>query len=212
MDNMLAPNAATAHFENRLQAAKLALKYAPVFGGLTTGGSGCVGNGAVQGDAIKTALSYAWPEYHAPNYLTMKPEYAAAVKEAQASGKYVGGGSKPGIDCNGFVSRVMEDSGADPLYNTTVDGKNAERNTVGSMAYLAGSEKYEKYTPATASEVTPGSIAINENHVYMYVGKQTGFETEIASASYSAKGTSWRTPMAGRERPADPRYDWYRLK
>lgn len=214
MEKMLAPNAAVAGFPDRLRAAELALDYAAQPGevGGVGGEATCIGNGAVAGNAIKTALTYAWPEYHPPNYLKMTPSYAAAVRKAQTDGKYVGGAENPGIDCNGFISRVMEDSGVDPTYNSTESGASAGRNTVAQLQYLRSSGKYEEYTPETALDVTPGSIAINNDHTYFIVGKQEGFETQVASASYSQRNTNWRAPMAGKETLADTDYNWFRLK
>lgn len=162
-------------------------------------------NGAAAGDAVKTAVGYAWPEYHAPPYFTMTASYATAVKKAQSEGRYVGGGAHPGIDCGGFVTLVMQDSKVDPNYNE----KNG--NTVAQRQYMLDHpEKYQLIYPTDTSGVQPGDIAVNSDHTYIYVGKVNGFATEIASASISFSGRSWRAPMAGHEIPGDPRYSWFR--
>jgi len=166
------------------------------------------GDGAAAGNAVQTALNYAWPTYHEPNYLNMRPSYAAAISKAQGEGKYVGGGPHPGVDCGGFVTRVMQDSGLDPAYG-------GGGNTTTQLAYLSSSPKYKELKNPTSGDLTPGAIAIKTaggGHTYMYVGKQPGFETQIASASYSPSGTAWRAPMAGMEAPADPEYRWFVLK
>lgn len=175
--------------------------------------SGC--NGAAAGNAVKTALNYAWPEYHSPPYITAKSSYQSAVKQAMSNGKYVGGGSNPGIDCGGFVTRVMQDSQVDPEYN------NQNGNTIAQEAYLSSSSKYTKLNVSSTEDLKPGDIAVNDHHTYMYVGPGlTGsddagnskeFGTSIASASYGNGGTSWRAPMAGHEQPGDPEYRWFRL-
>lgn len=160
--------------------------------------------GSVAGDAVATAINYSWPEYHNPPYTKMKDTYAAAVKKAQAEGRYVGGGQYPGVDCGGFVTTVMHDSGVDTEYG-------GGGNTLSQESHMANSGKYVKVNPNSTADLQPGDIAIHELHTYMYVGKVDGFETEIASASISYNGQGWRAPMAGKEMPADTSYRWYRL-
>ncbi len=171
-----------------------------------------VGGGAVAGNVAKTAISYAWPEYHAPNYLRLKPAYASAISQAQAKGKYVGGGIHPGVDCGGFVTRVLQDSGVDPSYG-------GGGNTTSQLAYLASSSKYKELVNPSTSDLDTGrggfAIAIKTTgggHTYLYIGKKDGFETQVASASYSPSGTAWRSPMAGLEAPADSEYRWFVLR
>lgn len=171
--------------------------------GTTSNTTNC--NGSVAGDAISTAINYAWPEYHAPPYLKMKDTYAAAVKKAQSDGRYVGGGQYPGIDCGGFVTLVMQDSGVDPEYNKGKGPTTAQRQYM-----LDNKDKYQLIYPTSTADVQPGDIAVHSEHTYIYVGKQPNFETEIASASISFSGRSWRTPMAGKEIPGDPSYSWFR--
>lgn len=194
---------------DRIAAAKLAMAY-PKMG---AAGGGTVNpcddgstSGAAAGNAVQTAINYAWPQYHAPPYTTLKPSYAKAVKAAQDAGKYVGGGIHPGVDCGGFVTRVMQDSGVDPEYNKAKGGTDTQ------LAYAISSGKYTELHPKSTADMKPGDIAINGEHTYMYVGKNPGFETDIASASYSTTGASWRAPMAGHEKPADPNYRWFRIK
>lgn len=199
--------------DNRYAKAKTALqKYgtsAPVGVGEPSSGNQCAG--AEMGNVIQTALNYAWPEYHAPNYTKLKAPYAAAVKKAQSEGRFVGGGQYPGVDCGGFVTLVMQDSGVDPDYNS---GKVSPVGGVSKqLAYVIKSGKYQEVSPKDSGDLKPGDIALKGGeHTYMYVGKNEGFETTIASASYSGQsGTNWRAPMAGHERPADPDYRWFRL-
>lgn len=178
------------------------------------GGGGCP-NGAVAGNAVQTAMNYAWPDYHPAPYLVMKPEYQAAINKAKAAGEYVGGLDHPGVDCGGFVTRVMRDSGADPNYNW---GPNDPRQgpTTSQQAYLdAHPEKYERLGPMTdTSKLLPGDIAINSSHTYIYVGKQPGFNGNSASASVSFTESGWRTPMASNAyfSNSSGSFIWYRLK
>lgn len=196
----------TSAIPDRVAAAKLALSYLknPSVS-VTSGTSSADCSGSVAGSAVQTAVNYAWPTFHSAPYLVMKPSYAAATAVAQAAGKYVGGGIHPGVDCGGFVTRVMQDSGVDPNYNLKSPG-----GTVSQWNYMVASGKYTEIHPKTTTDMQPGDIAINSDHTYMYVGKVDGFSSTTASSSYSTSGLSWRTPMAGAEAPADPNYHWFR--
>ncbi len=156
------------------------------------------------GDLAGTVKSYAWPEYHSPPYFKMKPAYSEAVKKAISKGQYVGGGSNPGIDCGGFVTRAMIDSGFEPKYNSSGKGG----NTLDQEAWLKNN--WKKIDRPTTRNLQLGDVAINSGHTFIYVGEVDGFNSKIASASYSTTGLSWRTPMAGHETPADTSFNWYR--
>lgn len=167
--------------------------------------------GAVIGDIVKTAINYSWPDYHPAPYLIMRPSYKAAIERAQANNEYVGGLNHPGVDCGGFVTRVMRDSGADPNYNWG-PGSPKQGPTPAQQAYMdAHPEKYQRLGPQTSTaNLQPGDIAINSEHTYIYVGKQAGFNGNSASASV----LSWRTPMASNAYFSNSAgsFLWYRLK
>lgn len=176
-----------------------------------SGSEDCSGSGSVigSGDLMQTVVKYAWPEYHKAPYFIMKPEYQTAVQAAQKRGDYVGGGIHPGIDCGGFVTLVMHDSGVDPDYNKYKSNVVAQRRWMNDHP-----ERYEKKTDITnPSQLQPGDIFINSDasHTYMFVGSIPNFKGNAASASFSTTGASWRTPMAS---PAYGFSDatWYRLK
>lgn len=147
--------------------------------------------GPENGNLISYVLAYAWPEYHPPNYFDMMPDYKDAVARRQKEGKYVGGGSHPGIDCGGFVTSLLQDSGFDPDYG-------GGGNVVTQYSYVTS---HGWKVIDDISELQPGDVAINSNksHTFVYVGEIDGFDSVIASASYSTTGSSWRAPMAGRE-------------
>lgn len=187
------------------QAIKLPIS---ITGGAVTPGTtdaGSCANSAVTGNLMQTVVKYAWPTYHDPNYFNMMPDYAKAVADAQAKNEYVGG-PPPGIDCGGFITLLMRNSGTDPQYNAYQGG------TVAQQKYMDDHpEKYQKLPNITGvgdpnkGGLQPGDIAINSEHTYMYVGKLPGFSGNSASASQSE-----RAPMAS------PAYDfsnfsWYRL-
>ena len=166
--------------------------YAKLGGGTGGGAGGCSStyggaSSAIIGDAVKTAIGYAWPEYHAAPYLKMTSSYSAAVAAAKAKGEYIGGTAYPGIDCGGFITRVMRNSKVDPDYNKY------EGPTTSQQKYMDDHpEKYERLgTRRSTSGLQPGDIAINSVHTYMYVGSQPGFDGNSASASLDE-----RAPMA----------------
>lgn len=192
--------------------------------------SSCGVPGALNG-LEDTIVAYAWPDYRNPRCgrecaefaTTKKPEYAAAIDTAKASGGYVG---YNGVDCGGFVTRAMIDSGLDPGYNPK------KGNTASQIIYLR--EQAAKpdglYTQVTADNLQFGDIAIRsgvENgrrfgHTYIYTGKflytsPSGADSQWSNVSASASGSGDRfsgedrAPMAsGADTPS--KYEWYRLR
>ncbi len=175
------------------------------------------GNGT---GAVGKALDYAWPTHHNPPYgnhstAEYKPAYLAAVRAAVKAGKYVGGGTTAtptaGVDCGGFVTRVMQDSGADPKYGNNGNVRGGQEPYLRSHPdkYMLLGKHHDGHIASTA-ELKPGDIAIEDSlsHTYMWVGTQPNFQTKVASSSYSTSGASWRTPMAGVENPLGS-FHWY---
>lgn len=162
-----------------------------------------VDDGAAAGNAVQTAINYAWPDYRpvgSEGALTLKPSYKKAVEKAQSDNEYVGGIDYPGVDCGGFITLAMKNSGVDPKY-----GNGGATDT--QLTYLETSGKYTEIKDPTTADMVPGAIAIRSGHTYMYVGDNPGFETKIASASLDQ-----RAPMAGKEVAADRDYRWFVLK
>ncbi len=187
----------------------------------STDTSGCSGGSLNyaplgNGDAAALALSYAWPNYRGSKTAqarAMKPEYEAAVNRAKNSGYYIGGISYPGVDCGGFVSRVMLDSGYEPGYNNTGLVKAGAGFTGVQLAWVRQHWQSIGKSVST-SQLQPGDVAFkvtssggNGGHTFMYVGQQTGFESVIASASLDG-----RAPMAGKENPTASNIEWFRKK
>lgn len=166
----------------------------------------CGNTVAVNGDLQKTILAYAWPDYHPADYTTKKPEYAAAVETARKQGRYVGGGQYPGVDCGGFVTTLMVDSGFEPKYNSSGKGG----NVVSQHAWAV--QNWQKVGDGSSIDVAklqPGDVAYSSSlgHTFVYAGTIPGFHSKIASASYEI----WRAPMAGKESPTGD-VTWYRKK
>ncbi|MEI6481544.1 MAG: hypothetical protein WCO19_04550, partial [Candidatus Saccharibacteria bacterium] len=179
--------------------------------------NGCVtgATAAGNGNVVSTALLYAWPNYRAAPYTIKKPEYSAAVDKAQAAGRYVGGGQYPGVDCGGFVTTVMLDSGFEPNYNYG-SNKNGSGATPVQLAWLRNNwQSLGRGNTLSTAKLQPGDVAqrvtssgSSDGHTFMFVGTQPGFGSSIASASYKI----WRSPMAGKESPTASDIEWFRKK
>lgn len=160
---------------------------------------GCV----VSGDLQAMVLRYAWPTYHPANYFDMMPDYEAAVQRRRSEGKYVGGGSRPGIDCGGFVTTLVQESGFAPEYNGYVSNVPPQERWVieNGWTLLNGSETSTIDTGLLqAGDVAFSGPPGSAGHTFIYVGQISGFNSNIASASYGGNsGLYWRTPMAGTE-------------
>lgn len=202
----------------------------------TPGGGGSANaecESAPSGNLEQTLLAYAWPEYRRPEYTTKKGEYETAVNRAKSEGRYVGGGPYPGVDCGGFVTLLLTDSGFEPGYNYNGRGGNtgpqvrwAKENwiKVGTGAQV----KVGGYTSEDFFVLRPGDVAFDPGntdepgHTFLYVGmlQEKGFGVNdpaykgVASASYQPPGNTglWRSPMVGHESPTDPGIMWYRKK
>lgn len=168
-------------------------------------GSNAGGPGAQCGEhnLIGVIKCYAWPQYKGSGFTEALPAYTEAVKKAQSEGRYVGGNSMPGIDCGGFITTVMIDSGFEPGYNnngkggptaTQFDWTSKNWTTLGKASSI------------NVADLRPGDVANDrDNHTYMWVGPVDGFEpTNIASASLQD-----RAPMAGHENPTSGNFTWF---
>ncbi len=183
-----------------------------------------VGNGSLQDYVLK----YAHHEYHKAPFLKMTPAYRAAVDRAIKEGRYVGGGDNPGIDCGGFVTTLVHDSGFEPNYNYGSKTSKGASNCPVQKRWLdrpdsgwkiiskkGKNEKGKTIYTINVADLRPGDVAFKVvgsrvPHTFIFVGKIDGFERNIASASFSQDGQGWRTPMAGKENPAATNIVWYR--
>lgn len=159
-----------------------------------TNENGCSVNGEFQA----LVLGYAWPEYHAAPWHDRMPAYAEAVTQSISEGRYVGGSvaGVPGIDCGGFVTVLVQNSGLEPNYNDTKGGTDTQETWVKSHNWqLINSSAGTK---VDTSLLQPGDVAFSDGHTFIYVGEIPGFDSVIASASYSTNGAG-RAPMAGKE-------------
>lgn len=159
-----------------------------------TNENGCSINGEFQA----LVLGYAWPDYHPAPWHDRMPAYAEAVTQSISEGRYVGGSvaGVPGIDCGGFVTVLVQNSGLEPNYNDSRGATDTQEAWVKSHNWQLMNSS--PGTKVDTSILQPGDVAFSDGHTFIYVGEIPGFNSVIASASYSTHGAG-RAPMAGRE-------------
>lgn len=159
-----------------------------------TNDNGCSVNGEFQA----LVLGYAWPEYHPAPWHDRMPAYAEAVTQSISEGRYVGGSvaGVPGIDCGGFVTILVQNSGLEPNYNDGGGGTDTQEAWVKAHNWTLINANAG--TRVDTSLLQPGDVAFSSGHTFIYVGEIEGFGSVIASASYSTHGAG-RAPMAGKE-------------
>lgn len=168
----------------------------------TTGAHSCTATADGSG-LIKTVQAYAWPEYKGDT-TTATDAYNSAVQKAISEGRYVGGISYPGIDCGGFVTTLMVDSGFDKTYNHSGLISQGAGYTVIQEAWLKAN--WTSISATDATDRQPGDVAINDTHTYVFVGPDA-FPDHVPIASASEDE---RAPMQGEESVADSSFRWYR--
>lgn len=158
------------------------------------------------GDFEKLVGGYAWPDYQ-PRYTQKKPEYQEAVAAAKSSGRYIGdqcfGG---GVDCGGFTTLLITNSGHDPTFNHNGKYADGAGNTDTQRAWAEQNwERVDNKPGFSTSDLQAGDVAFIPGHTFVFVGDIEGFETQIASASQCE-----RAPMEGSESLTGPA--WFRKK
>ncbi|MDO4781260.1 MAG: phage tail tip lysozyme [Candidatus Saccharibacteria bacterium] len=176
-------------------------------GSATTSAGGACESTAPTGDVQAYALKYAWPKWRGLD-TTKKPEYAAANDAAVKEGRFIGGGEYPGIDCGGFVTTIVHDSGFDKGYNYNAKISDGASDTTAQERWV--SENWQKLGDGgsiNVADLKPGDVAFSPGHTFIFVGTIDGFESDIASASLDE-----RAPVAGNESKVAPNVTWYRKK
>jgi len=172
----------------------------------------CSGANGDAGKLQELTLKYAWPE--GGHGTDRKSDYVTAIGKAESEGRYVGG--YHGVDCGGFVTTLIYDSGFDTTYNH--NAKNSEGAGRTSIQEAWALKNWQKlgtangtYEPDggtfTDDKLQPGDVAFSPGHTWIYVGEISGFGSKYASASYGEKapavageGFSYNSPT------------WYRKK
>lgn len=171
----------------------------------------CGNTVAVGGDLDQKLLGYAWPEYKGLT-TAATPLYTSEVINRKDKDRYIGGSAYPGIDCGGFVTNLVINSGFDPKYNYGGSMKAGAGPTPTQSAWA--SKNWQTLgvggSPgANPAKLQKGDVAISGHHTFIYVGTVQGgsFKSNRASASLDE-----RAPMAGRESLIDSDFTWYRKK
>lgn len=167
-----------AHMNRVTQAEEFYNKYH----GFTPSSGGSSSSCTPSGNFQQTVLNYAWHQHYSAPYTDRMPDYAAAVAKRNQGGKYVGGSVNgiAGIDCGGFVTTLMQDSGFAPDYNGNKGGTSVQEQWVKDQGWklLNGSPN----TPIDTGILQPGDVAFTTGHTFVYVGNITDFNGVIASA------------------------------
>lgn len=167
----------------------------------------CGNTVAVSGNLNQKLLGYAWPDYKGLTVNAM-PLYISEVINRKDKDRYIGGTNYPGIDCGGFTTNLIINSGYDPNYNY---GGSMSKGAGGTQTQAQWAAKnwqtLGKGGSIDTAKFQPGDVAISSQHTYMYVGNVPGFHSKIASASLDE-----RAPMAGQESLVDSNFTWYRKK
>ncbi len=152
---------------------------------------------SVSGEFAQLVKAYAWPEWHQAPFTNRMPDYANAVSQSISEGRYVGGSINgvPGIDCGGFVTILVQNSGLEPNYNDTKGTTDVQEAWVKSHNWTLLNSSAS--VPVDTSILQAGDVAFSNGHTFIYVGEIPGFDSNIASASYGQ--SSARAPMAGLE-------------
>lgn len=164
-------------------------------------GNHCVNAGSLQ----EYVLLFAWPDYHRAPFHERTEAYAEAISRRQAEGKYVGGSVKgiAGIDCGGFVTTLIQESGFDPEYNTNKGSAANQELWARENGWVLLNDNPR--ATIDTSILQAGDVAFSDGsvgeagHTFIYVGNIEGFNSNIASASYSSDGTKGRAPMAAKD-------------
>jgi hypothetical protein len=189
--------------------------------GLCGGASG--GGGAASGSFIDVLGSYAWPTYKGLD-ITPTTGWAGVIASAPGKGRYIGGTAHPGIDCGGFTTNLVIDSGHDTSFNSGGDVSKGAGNTSAQKKWLdANWTRRGQGGSFDVNLLKAGDVAVNggtpesSTHTFIYVGQgvkvknaegnMVAFESDVASASWDE-----RAPMAGKESPADSNFTWYSKK
>jgi lysophospholipase L1-like esterase len=159
------------------------------------------GSNQVAGEGFAAKVTaYAWPDYKPKPFLERMPAYTAAIEKAKSEGRYIGGSD--GIDCGGFITTLMIDSGFDPTYNS--NGKGGA--TPIQKQWLDAN--WQNLGPITdTSQLQPGDVAMQPSHTFVFVGDIPGFNSKMASASLGQ-----RAPMADKYGMSGDGIVWYRKK
>ena len=159
------------------------------------------------GNLADTTKAYAWPTYKGLT-IAATTAWQDASQKARSEGRYIGGIQHPGIDCGGFVTTLLVDSGFAPNYN--YGGKLSAGAGATPTQRAWADANWENLGPGSkinVADLQPGDVAHLPGHTFVFVGNIDGFESNIASASLDE-----RAPMAGKESLTAGNTTWYRQK
>lgn len=181
-------------------------KLAGTSGGVASS-SGCssVDSSGSEQALLDLVKKYAWPTYSSVKTDKM-PDYQKAVTSAKQNGIYVG---NDGVDCGGFVTLLMINSGFEPNYN--FGGKFSQGAGITDTQEAWARKNWKLLGTGSTidtSTLRPGDVAFLPGHTFVYIGgKVPGWDSKYVVASAS---NGRRSPMAGHESLTDPNVTWFR--
>ena len=173
--------------------------------------------------AYKTAIE------NANNTYFDKKGAKSSSKSGDYKYKLYTGYADSGVDCGGFVTRLVQDSGLDPYYNM-VDAQGTVYNgyTKVQEGYLLHSKRWQIIESGQPSSYyKPGDVAMQDGHTLIFVGEISTFwpvkggKPVEPSSKAAQSGTrkvllasaslNKRAPMADKdEKVGSTAYTWYR--
>lgn len=196
------------------------------FSGMSSSDNCGTGNGF-----IDTLKKYVWPNnkgwYNTNRDAVIPTEgYKNAIIKAKEENRYTGDncldlGVGGGIDCGGFVTTFIKDSGWDINYNYEGYINKGAGYTATQKKWLDDNwQNLGNAASIDTSSLKLGDVAIynmvtydkngdpqSSGHVFIYIGNIDGFDRNVVSASQCQ-----RAPMAGPDPLTDSKYTWYRKK
>lgn len=176
--------------------------------GSTGGSDGCADGTTATSDFASTVKAYAHPDYRKAPFHERMPAWAKVADDPKSH--FVGGSvaGVKGIDCGGFVTMTLRNSGLDTNYNPNKGNTNMSG---GQRDYLR--DNWKKLNVQTTKDLQPGDVAMSDSHTFLFVGKIDGFNDVFASSSWDPDGVAGRAPMAGQGDAMVPgKYEWFRKK
>lgn len=116
------------------------------------------------------ANQLAWPYGGDKTPQTPKPEFVEAAQKV--------GTDSSAPDCGKFVATVILSSGADPDFPKSY--------TVSQKEHMESSSLWKEVSNSDESNLMPGDVLVNDEHIMIYVGDSKNAEASMAGPAYYA--------------------------
>lgn len=158
---------------------------------------------------------YAYPKFMGHNYITPTKAYADAITAGAAQHLHIGGTKYPGIDCGGYVTLLMYNSGWDTTYNYNGKGGATGAKDIAGTQWKWLEDNWEKVNGTghvtDTGDLQPGDVAIEDGHTWVFVGTIDGFSANQSSASWDNRAPMASEPAEQAKATKETTF-WYRKK